>query len=498
MSSQTAKQLLVILLISAVLIQACNVSVAAPTPIPIVEPTGAATAVPSATPTPSASLTPTEHPTASPEPIPEFFAGFTQNEEVPFLLLHRSGETAATLSTENESGMTGAVWASADRESSLVVYSDSNGLPQQAMVGQDTLFFSNYSGNTLDMTVVHADGSEETIPVELDTALLDMISTIRAQSLILVSYPSNLPKADWLDEARQLLSTLGALECLKELTPPSPTLGGVFRVLREACKGEIIKGVIKYGEKFGLNAGTLEEIELHIDMGLCVYGLINPRELPSCGDALLLLAKQIRDFAEEANREKPRWIQYGTFKPGFTEPPVSGVAEGTINGQAYCRYGPGKGYLEAADLFQGDRVTIDGRYYGNNWLWVKPEKLDRHCWVAPSVLEIVGDVGAVEFVSVDLPFTTDANPVTGLIATRDGNMVTIAWDPSDLAARDLRGYLLEVQVCQNGAFLILALNPQENFITIQDEEGCSLASSGVIYIASVRGYSQPVQIPWPK
>jgi hypothetical protein len=44
------------------------------------------------------------------------------------------------LGTENESDIRGAVWASADRKSSIVVYSDSHGLPQQAMVGEDTLF----------------------------------------------------------------------------------------------------------------------------------------------------------------------------------------------------------------------------------------------------------------------------------------------------------------------------------------------------------------------
>src|SRR5687768_16715772 len=85
-------------LIGAVIVESCNPVAAVPTLIPTVQPSSAATAAPPPTPIPSLSLTPTEPPTATTEPVPEIFAGFTQDEEVPFLLAHRSGETLGSLS----------------------------------------------------------------------------------------------------------------------------------------------------------------------------------------------------------------------------------------------------------------------------------------------------------------------------------------------------------------------------------------------------------------
>lgn len=491
--AQIEKRLFFVFLVVAVISQACSPSVA-PTPIPTAEPSSTVTAAPSVTPTPSASLTPTEPLTATPEPIPEFFAGFTQDAEVPFLLLHRSGETLGALSKGDGSDMIGAVWVSADQKSSLVVYSDSNGLPQQAVVGQDTLFFSNHSGATMDMTVVHADGSEEIIAVELDSALLDKISTIRAQSLILVSYSTNPPKADWLDEAQKLLFRLGAIGCLKKLKATTPTLNDLAKALATACAGTILEGAINYGERFSLNVKALEEIKLYVDMALCAR-----LDLLSCLSAEVTLIQQIRDFADESNRGNPRWIQYGTFDPTKLQSPDSSL-HGTVNvGQAFCRYGPGKAYLPLYDLFQGDKVKIDGRDFINFSLWVQPENQDGHCWAPKSVFEIVGDISTVPVVQPNLPRTPSAMPPTGVRAIRDGDMVTISWDAADyIPAADRRGYLLELFVCQNGFFVWLALNPEENSITIKDEEGCDPQSSGQVYVVNVRGYSDPTPIlPWP-
>jgi hypothetical protein len=263
----------------------------------------------------------------------------------------------------------------------------------------------------MDMKVIHADGSEETIPVELDTALLDKLSKIHAQTLILVSYSAELPTTDWLDETRELLSALGLLECLKELEPPSPSLRGLFKALKDACGSELLQAAIKHGDKFELNARTLEEIELHIDIGLCVYGLINPRELLACGDALLLLAKQIRDFADESNRSKPRWIQYGTFDPTKLENPIL-LFRALSTRAGILPLCPWQAYLPLYDLFQGDKVQIDGRDFLNFSLWVQPENQDGHCWSPKDVFDINGDISTLPVVTPNLPKTPSAMPPT--------------------------------------------------------------------------------------
>ena len=151
------------------------------------------------------------------------------------------------------------------------------------------------------------------------------------------------------------------------------------------------------------------------------------------------------------------------------------------------------------DLFQGDKVKIDGRDFLNFSLWVQPENQDGHCWSPKDVFDINGDISTLPVVTPNLPKTPSAMPPTGVRATRDGEFVTITWDAADyIPAADRRGYLLELFVCQDGFFVWLALNPEENSITIKDEEGCDPQSYGQVYVVNVRGYSDPTQIlPWP-
>ena len=53
--------------------------------------------------------------------------------------------------------------------------------------------------------------------------------------------------------------------------------------------------------------------------------------------------------------------------------------------QAFCRYGPSTAFLPNVDIFQGDTMAVNGRFQYGGWIWVKPDKVDRSCWIASIV-----------------------------------------------------------------------------------------------------------------
>ena len=188
-----------------------------------------------------------------------------------------------------------------------------------------------------------------------------------------------------------------------------------------------------------------------------------------------------------------------TSTPTITPSPTLAVPEGVVKvGQANCRYGPGTVYLYYLGLYENNHVMIDGRNSNGSWLWVKADQYDRHCWAAASVFDISGDVMSVPVTPVNLPKSSVGHTPTGVKAVRNGNQVTISWDePTHITPGGREGALLEVFVCQNGGNVWLALQTNNLSITIQDDQNCSRASSGVLYIVDKTGYSPPANIPWP-
>ena len=187
-----------------------------------------------------------------------------------------------------------------------------------------------------------------------------------------------------------------------------------------------------------------------------------------------------------------------TLTPTFNFPKV--VVTVTA---AHCRYGPHQAYLHAADLYQGDRGEVRGRWYLNGWLRVLFDKLNYQCWVAPSVVEVTGDLNTVIVMNqIDLTRigTNQYGPPQGLRATRDGDQVTIRWDQMSMTDDKDRGYFIDMFVCQNGAYLWWPVSFPDQYTTsytVTDEPGCPSPSGGVIYTVEKHGYSQPETIPWP-
>jgi len=185
-----------------------------------------------------------------------------------------------------------------------------------------------------------------------------------------------------------------------------------------------------------------------------------------------------------------------TATPTFTFPTV------TVNKQAHCRYGPSVAYLHAADLYAGDKGTVRGRYIYSNWLYVRFDKLNYSCWVAPSVVDVVGDITKVNYMELNLQSigSNQYGPPKNVTAVRDGDMVTISWDQVEMTKDKDRGYLLELFVCQNTVYLWWTDSYPDQFTTsytVKDEAGCAQPSSGLLYTVEKHGFSEPAKISWP-
>ncbi len=146
-----------------------------------------------------------------------------------------------------------------------------------------------------------------------------------------------------------------------------------------------------------------------------------------------------------------------TNTPTITPSPTYDFPDVVVSvAAAHCRYGPSKAYLHAADLYEGDRGIVDGRWPYSNWLYVKFDKLSYHCWVSPSVVEVTGDISSLFYVDLHLERVGSNmyGPPKNVRASRKGDQVTISWSKVWMTEDDDRGYLIEAWVCQNGLYLV--------------------------------------------
>jgi hypothetical protein len=190
------------------------------------------------------------------------------------------------------------------------------------------------------------------------------------------------------------------------------------------------------------------------------------------------------------------------LSPTITATPTFAFPTVTVNKQAHCRYGPSVAYLHAADLYPGDVGSVRGRYIYSNWLYIKFDKLNYFCWVAPSVVEVVGDISTVAYKELNLQSigSNQYGPPTGVTAVRNGNEVTISWNQVQMSKDKDRGYLLELFVCQDTIYYWWTDSYPDQYstsYTIRDEAGCAQPSSGKLSTVEKHGFSEPAIIPWP-
>jgi len=190
------------------------------------------------------------------------------------------------------------------------------------------------------------------------------------------------------------------------------------------------------------------------------------------------------------------------LSPTIASTPTFAFPTVTVNQQAHCRYGPSVAYLHAADLYPGDVGTVRGRYIYSNWLYIKFDKLNYFCWVAPSIVDVVGDVSTVAYKELNLQSigSNMYGPPKNVTAVRDGNKVSISWEQVKMTTDDDRGYLLELFVCQDTIYKWWTDSYPDQFstsYTVTDEAGCAQPSSGKLYTVEKHGFSEPAIIPWP-
>lgn len=199
-----------------------------------------------------------------------------------------------------------------------------------------------------------------------------------------------------------------------------------------------------------------------------------------------------------------------TFTPTITETPFPSATPTfafpvvTVNKQAHCRYGPNIAYLHAADLYAGDIGTVQGRFGLSKWLYIKFDKINYFCWVAPSVVDVTGDINTIrvmEFSDRFLPGPSVLyDPPQNVVTKRVGEKVNISWERVPMTDDDDRGYFIDMFVCQGGAYLwypVALANRDKTSYTIQDESGCPEPSGGKLYAVEKHGYTRPVKLDWP-
>jgi hypothetical protein len=190
-----------------------------------------------------------------------------------------------------------------------------------------------------------------------------------------------------------------------------------------------------------------------------------------------------------------------TFPPTIT--PTYAILRGkVIPERANCRYGPGAAYLYKYGLVGGSNLEIIGRTDQGAWILIQAIGGNNPCWVKTDLMDIRGDVMALEQVPVDIvqAWSPYYAPLTGVSASREGDKVTVFWHPLVLRAGDDAEqvpYVLEAWVCQEGAFIFVPVGAYVEAAEVIDEPGCEEESWGQVLGAEKHGYTLPVKVVWP-
>lgn len=180
--------------------------------------------------------------------------------------------------------------------------------------------------------------------------------------------------------------------------------------------------------------------------------------------------------------------------------PTWAILRAKVLVRANCRYGPGWPYLYKYGLVVGTNFEVLGRTEQGNWILVQGVGGNNLCWVRADLMDVQGDVMAVQPTEMPLPMSPYYGPLENVAAVRYGDEVTVTWSekshrPGDEMASPK--YLLEAWICQDGRLVFTPLGTDEKQITVIDELGCADPSHGRVYFVEKHGYSLWREVPWP-
>jgi hypothetical protein len=147
-------------------------------------------------------------------------------------------------------------------------------------------------------------------------------------------------------------------------------------------------------------------------------------------------------------------------------------------------------------------IELIGRMEKGTWLLVQAIDGDNPCWVNGEMMEIQGNEAALEPVDPHsvLPWSPYYGPLTSVSAVREGDVVTVFWDPLPLRSGDDSEqvpYVVEAWVCINGEIVFSPVGAYALAVEVTDEAGCSEPSHARVFAAEKHGYTQWVEITWP-
>lgn len=188
-----------------------------------------------------------------------------------------------------------------------------------------------------------------------------------------------------------------------------------------------------------------------------------------------------------------------SISPTITLTPTYDPPQARVVVQSNCRYGPGAAYLYEWGLFPGNRLYVIGRNDLGTWLYVDPWNYVDKCWVKASNVDVFdGNLFDAPPYYSRLPFGELYRPPSNVWAERNGDQVTVTWDPVWMTEDDYRGYLIEAWVCRDKQIVFEPIGiTVGTAATIVDEPGCTQPSSARLYTAEKHGYTQWVMVPWP-
>ncbi len=193
-----------------------------------------------------------------------------------------------------------------------------------------------------------------------------------------------------------------------------------------------------------------------------------------------------------------------TDTPTSTITPTYAILRGQVMPErANCRYGPGAPYLYKYGLVGGSNLEIIGRNEAGTWVLIQAIGGNNPCWVKSELMDIKGEVMAVEPKRVDIiqAWSPYYPPLTGVSAKRTDDKVTVFWNPIILRTGDDSGqvpYVVETWVCQAGEIVFVPIGSYGSAAEVLDEPGCNIESRGQVMAAEKHGYTLPIIVTWPQ